>query len=65
VTLHATTAALVVDKDWARAHPSLVRVARSRRRSLRKIAEELADAGHLNERGRPYNAMSISRMLRN
>jgi len=36
-----------------------------RRRSLRKIAEELADAGHLNERGRPYNAMSISRMLRN
>jgi hypothetical protein len=33
------------------------------RRSLRRIAEELAAAGHLNELGHPYNAMSISRML--
>ena len=34
------------------------------RRSLRRIAEELAAAGHLNEWGQPYNAMSISRMLK-
>jgi DNA end-binding protein Ku len=34
------------------------------RRSLHKIAEELADDGHLNERGRPYNAISISRILK-
>jgi hypothetical protein len=37
----------------------------SDRRFLRKIAEELADAGHLDERGRAFNAMSISRMLSN
>jgi len=34
------------------------------RRSLRKIAKELAAVGHLNERGLPYNAMSIFRMLK-
>jgi hypothetical protein len=34
------------------------------RRSLRRIAEELAAAGHLNEWGQPHNAMSISRMLK-
>jgi hypothetical protein len=35
-----------------------------RRASLRRTAEELAAAGHLNEWGQPYNAMSISRMLK-
>jgi hypothetical protein len=33
------------------------------RRSLRKISDELKDAGHLNERGRPYNPNSIKLML--
>jgi hypothetical protein len=33
------------------------------RRSLRRIVEELAATGHLNEWGQPHNAMSISRML--
>ena len=32
--------------------------------SLRKIAAALAEAGHANERGQPYNAQSIRAMLR-
>jgi len=31
---------------------------------LYQIAEELAVAGHLNERRQPYNAMSVSWMLK-
>jgi hypothetical protein len=34
------------------------------RRSLRKIAAELAAMGHLNERGAPYSAKSVRAMLR-
>ena len=33
------------------------------RRSLREIASMLAEAGHLNERGRPFNPNSIKAML--
>ena len=33
------------------------------RRSLRKIAAELAAIGHLNERGTPYSAKSVRAML--
>ncbi len=33
------------------------------RRSLRAIAAELAQAGHVNERGRPYAAQSVKAML--
>ena len=32
--------------------------------SLRRIAAKLAEAGHVNERGQPYNAQSIRAMLR-
>ena len=35
-----------------------------RPRLLRKIVEELPDAGQLNKPERPYKAMSISRMLK-
>jgi hypothetical protein len=35
-----------------------------KRRSLREIAAELAQVGHLNERGKPYTAQSIKTMLR-
>jgi DNA invertase Pin-like site-specific DNA recombinase len=34
-----------------------------KRRSLRQISAELAAAGHLNERGRPFNPNSIKAML--
>jgi DNA invertase Pin-like site-specific DNA recombinase len=33
------------------------------RRSLRKIAEMLADAGHVNEKGRTFNHKSITAMV--
>jgi hypothetical protein len=37
----------------------------SRRRfSLRRISAALAEAGHLNEDGRPYNPQSVRAMLR-
>ena len=34
-----------------------------KRRSFRQSAQELARMGHLNERGRPYNAASIKAMI--
>ena len=34
-----------------------------RRMSLRKIAAALAEAGHLNERGQPFNPKSVGSML--
>jgi hypothetical protein len=37
---------------------------RKRPLSLRAIAAELANAGHLNQHGRPYAAESIASMLR-
>ena len=33
------------------------------RRSLRKISADLAAAGFVNERGKPYHAQSIMRMI--
>jgi hypothetical protein len=36
----------------------------TQRLSLRKIAAALAEAGHVNERGQPYNAQSVRAMLR-
>ena len=34
-----------------------------KRRSMPEIAAELAQVGHLNERGKPYAAQSIKMML--
>ena len=34
------------------------------RRTLRKIAKELAAFGHLNVNGRPYSAKSVRSMIR-
>ena len=34
-----------------------------KRMSLRKISEELAKQGHLNERGEPYNPKSVLAMV--
>lgn len=34
------------------------------RRSLREIAQALAEAGHVNERGKPYHPQSIRDMIR-
>jgi DNA invertase Pin-like site-specific DNA recombinase len=56
-------------KSHAEARPEAVALARKlasvRKRppSLRAISAALAEAGHLNERGRPFAAVSISRML--
>jgi hypothetical protein len=47
--------------------PTAVKLAKrlSRRGlSLRTISAKLAEAGHVNERGQPYNAQSIRAMLR-
>jgi hypothetical protein len=52
--------AVAMAKRLRRANPVT-----GKRRSLRRIAEELEAAGHLNERGRPYDAMSVFRMLKN
>jgi DNA invertase Pin-like site-specific DNA recombinase len=51
--------AVTMAKRLRRANPVT-----GKRQSLRKIAEELAASGHLNERGLSYNAMSIARMLK-
>jgi len=48
--------AVAMAKRLRRANPVT-----GQRPSLRKIAEELAAAGHVHERGCPYNAMSILR----
>ena len=59
-------------KALAETNPDAVKLAKSLRRSspktgewmsLRKIANVLADAGHLNEREQPFNAKSIQRMI--
>lgn len=50
--------AVALAKKLFRANPKT-----GKRRSLREIAKALADAGHLNERGRPYNAKSIKAMV--
>jgi hypothetical protein len=35
----------------------------NKRMSLRRITKELANQGHLNERGQPYNPKSILAMI--
>ena len=59
-------------KSHAELRPEVVELAKKLRRacrvsgermSLRKISEELAVLGFLNERGRPYNPRSIKAML--
>ena len=37
--------------------------ARRGRRSLRDVAAELAQRGHLNEHGRPFSAASVRSMM--
>jgi hypothetical protein len=59
-------------KSHAERHPDAVALAKKLRRrlpeggqrSLRTIAAELARAGYLNERGRPFAAASVSAMLK-
>lgn len=60
-------------KSHAEARPEAVALAKrlhrknpktGERRSLRAIAAALAEAGHVNERGQPFAAKSISAMLR-
>jgi DNA invertase Pin-like site-specific DNA recombinase len=53
-------------KSHAEIRPDMVKLAkklRRRKRSLREIAAALAEAGHLNEAGRPFAAMSIRNMV--
>jgi hypothetical protein len=58
-------------KSHAELRPELVALVRQLRRrrpkggqrSLREISAELAQRGHLNERGRPFSAASINSML--
>jgi len=58
-------------KSLAELHPDVVVLARRLRRrrpkggqrSLREISAELSAAGHVNERGKPYNAKSVASML--
>jgi hypothetical protein len=58
-------------KSHAELRPDVVTLARQLRRkrpkggqrSLRDIAAELAQRGHLNEQGRPFSAASVRSML--
>jgi DNA invertase Pin-like site-specific DNA recombinase len=59
-------------KALAETNPDAVKLAKrllraspktGERMSLRKIANALADAGHLNELGQPYSAKSIQAMI--
>jgi DNA invertase Pin-like site-specific DNA recombinase len=59
-------------KSFVEMNPDVVALAKRLRRaspktgkrlSLRQIAAELAAAGHLNERGQPFNPKSIKSML--
>ncbi len=59
-------------KALAETNPDAVKLAKRLRRAspktgermgLRKISSALADAGHLNERGQPFNAKSIQAMV--
>ncbi|WMT78829.1 recombinase family protein [Bradyrhizobium sp. Ash2021] len=57
-------------KTWAEKNPELVAEAKRLRgaprrpdRSLREIAAELANQGHVGKRGKPFSASSIKQML--
>ncbi len=55
-------------RGLAELHPDAVALARrlrpkGGRRSLREISAELAAAGYVNERGRPFNPKSVASML--
>ena len=54
----ARPGAVALAKKLRRANPKT-----GGRLSLRRISQALADAGHLNERGRPFNANSIKAMV--
>jgi hypothetical protein len=69
----ATGAKVEGRKSHAELRPEVVTLAKrlyraspktGKRRSLREIAAELAQVGHLNERGKPYAAQSIKMMLK-
>jgi hypothetical protein len=53
----------------AEAHPAAVAMARKlaavrkRKPSLRAISAALAEAGHMNERGVPFNPASVAKMI--
>ena len=51
--------AMAMAKRLRRASPK-----NGERKSLQKISDALAAAGHLNERGQPYNPKSIRSMIR-
>ena len=57
-------------KSLAEMYPEAVKAARrlaspktGERLSFREISARLAEAGHLNERGRPFNAQSVRAMI--
>ena len=58
-------------KSHAEARPDVVKVAKALARkkpkggrlSLRAISAALAEQGHFNERGRPFNPKSVAAML--
>jgi hypothetical protein len=53
-------------KPLAKLWPKAVAMAkrlRRRRLSYREISAQLADAGHLNERGQPFNPQSVRAMI--
>jgi DNA invertase Pin-like site-specific DNA recombinase len=59
-------------RSYAEARPEVVELVKQLRRrrpkggqrSLREISEELAKAGHLTSRGKPYAATAVAKMLR-
>ena len=54
-------------KNHAQLHPQVVEKARElhkQHRSLREIAAELADQGHVNMHGKPFAAKSVLNMLK-
>ena len=63
----ATGAKVEGRKAWAEINPEMVAIAkrlrRGKRRSLRKVAAELARLGYLNERGVEFSASAVRSMV--
>lgn len=55
--------AVALAKRLRRASAKRGKRGEQRRLSLRRISAQLAAAGHLNERGRPFNHLSIAKMV--
>jgi DNA invertase Pin-like site-specific DNA recombinase len=55
--------AVTLAKRLRRASPKRGKSGEQRRMSLRAISFELAAAGHINERGAPFNHLSIAKMV--